>query len=96
MFAFVGLAMLLIGVVAVTRPTTPAARARNLRWIVAPLVLLALGLFWGVTWLERGVQENCEPHCVTDSNVTVAGVVFVVALAAWLLELAFHSGRLRR
>jgi ABC-type uncharacterized transport system YnjBCD permease subunit len=95
MIAFVGLALLLIGVLAMTRGRTRAARARNLRWIVAPLLLVALGLFWGVVWLGRGLQENCEPHCVTDSNVRIAGVVFVVAAVAWLLELAFHFGRRR-
>jgi hypothetical protein len=93
MIAFVGLAMLLIGILAVTRGRTRAARARHLRWIVAPLVLVALGLFWGVVWLGRGLQENCEPHCVTDSNVSIAGVVFIVAAAAWLLDLAVHFGR---
>jgi hypothetical protein len=93
MIAFVGLAMLLIGIVAITRPTTRAARARNLRWVATPLVLVVLSLFWGSVWVGRVSQENCEPHCTTDSNVRIAGVVLVIALGAWLLELAIHFGR---
>jgi hypothetical protein len=93
MIVFVGLAMLLIGVLTITLSTTPAARARNLRWIGAPLLLTVLGVSWGVVWLGRGLQENCDPHCVTGSSVRIAGVVFIVAAAAWLLDLAIHFGR---
>jgi predicted acyltransferase len=93
MVAWVGLAIILISVLAVTRPVTRGGRIRNLLLIVGPLAVFGFGLNWFLVLLAKGLQENCDPHCVEWSDVHIARALFFIVLASWLLGLAVHFGR---
>jgi hypothetical protein len=87
------LAIILISVLAMTRPVTRAGRIRNLVWIVGPLAVFGFGLNWFLVLLTLGLQENCDPHCVEWSDVHIARALFFIVLASWLLGLAVHFAR---
>jgi predicted acyltransferase len=93
MVAWVGLAIILISVLAMTRPVTRAGRIRNLVWIVGPLAVFGFGLNWFLVLLALGLQENCDPHCVEWSDVHIARALFFIVATSWVLGLAVYLGR---
>jgi hypothetical protein len=95
MVAWVGLAIILISVLAMTRPVTRAGRIRNLVWIVGPLAVFGFGLNWFLVLLALGWQENCAPHCVEWSDVHIARALFFIVAASWVVGLAVYLGRRR-
>jgi predicted acyltransferase len=95
MVTWVGLAIILISVLAMTRPVTRAGRIRNLLLIVGPLAVFGFGLNWFLVLLAKGLQENCDPHCVEWSDVHIARALFFTVVASWLLGLAVYFGRRR-
>jgi len=66
-----------------------------IRWIVMPLAVIALGARWFYLSVATGIQENCDPNCVTDGQVTTALWMFLVALGLWIGVLAVISLRRR-
>src|SRR4051812_5113789 len=95
MVAWIGLAIILISVLAMTRPVTRAGRIRNLLLIVGPLAVLGFGVNWLLVLVARGWQENCAPHCVEWSDVHIARALFFIVAASWVVGLAVYLGRRR-
>jgi hypothetical protein len=46
-----------------------------------------------VTGIALGVQENCEPDCVTDAEYATAKWVFWIAFGVWAASLLVHYWR---
>jgi hypothetical protein len=69
-------------------------------WLIVraatPAAVVVLGIRW--FWLAsvNGIQENCEPHCVTDSEVSTALAIFLVVLGLWIVVLIVSFLRRRR
>jgi hypothetical protein len=68
---------------------------RLFRWLLAPITVGALFLLWFAFGLGYAVQENCEPDCVTEGQVTTAGWIFWVAAGAWAVFLIAYFWRRR-
>jgi sterol desaturase/sphingolipid hydroxylase (fatty acid hydroxylase superfamily) len=68
-----------------------AAMASVLRWIVGPIVVGGSFLYMAVTGIALGVQENCEPDCVTDAEYATAKWVFWIAFGVWAASLLVGS-----
>jgi hypothetical protein len=68
---------------------------RLVRRVLMPLAVIALGARWFYLGVANGIQENCDPHCVTDGQVTTALWMFLVALGLWIGVLVVISLRRR-
>jgi amino acid permease len=77
-------------------PATAAGRRKVLVLVIGPLALLALGFNWQVLGISLGVQENCEPNCVTRGDVDAARAVFVAAAFPWIAALVWFVAWPRR
>jgi hypothetical protein len=67
-----------------------------IRWVLLPLIVIALGAVWMYHGFASGIQENCEPDCVTDGEVTAWRSNFLAALGLWLIVVCAHFWSRRR
>jgi hypothetical protein len=89
-------AITLLAVLGLRIPANHAGRRKAFVWVVGPLAVLALAVNWFVVYLGRGLQENCDPNCVSSEDVHAARAAFVAVAALWSLALVVHLARRRR
>jgi uncharacterized BrkB/YihY/UPF0761 family membrane protein len=67
-----------------------------IRWVVLPLIVIALGAVWWYHGLALSIGENCEPDCVTEREVATWRWNFLAALGLWLIVVCAHFWSRRR
>jgi succinate dehydrogenase hydrophobic anchor subunit len=72
-----------------------ARRAKTSRGllVLTSVVVVALLVAWLYFAFVHGVQENCDPDCVTDDEVAGWLAAFLVALMLWIALIARRRGR---
>jgi hypothetical protein len=60
------------------------------RWVVMPVVVVALGLLTLLGGFTNSAQENCGQDCTERGDVVAVGVAFLIALFLWGIVLAYH------
>jgi hypothetical protein len=75
------------------QPSARRAKPSSGLMFLMSVVVVALLVVWLFLWFAHGVQENCDPNCVTGDQVAALGAAFLVAL---MLRIALWVARRRR